>query len=148
MKKKIIRIILLILIFLWMYIVFGFSNQNGEQSSGLSLRISMFITKNNTELAKTIEPLIRKLAHFSEYGVGGILIYSFVITFEKLKENIKMILSIIIGIIYSISDEIHQLFISGREGKIFDVYIDTLGFIVGILIILLIRKILNCRGRS
>ena len=148
MKKIIIRIILIILILLWMYIVFGFSGQNGEESSGISFKISMLLTKNNEELARTIEPYVRKIAHFSEYAVGGILIFLLLMTFQKISPKIRNILSIVITIMYAITDEIHQLFIPGREGKIIDVYIDTLGIITGILFVNLILKIINnCRGR-
>ena len=144
MKKIIItRIILIILIILWMNLVFGFSGQNGEQSSGISYKISMLITGNNEEIAKMIEPYVRKIAHFSEYAVGAILIYLLIYTFPKVSSKIRNISSIIITIIYAISDEIHQLYIPGREGKIVDVYIDTLGIITGILFINLIIKIFN-----
>ena len=141
MKKTIIRIILIILILLWMYIVFGFSGQNGEESSGISFKISMIITKNNEEIAKIIEQYVRKVAHFSEYAVGGILIFLLLLTFEKILPNIRNILSIIITIIYAITDEVHQLFVPGREGKIIDVYVDTLGIVTGILFINIVIKI-------
>ena len=36
------------------------------------------------------------------------------------------------------TDEIHQLFISGRSGEIRDVCIDSLGVITGIIILLII----------
>ena len=143
MKKTIIRIILIILILLWMYIVFGFSGQNGEESSGISFKISMLLTRNNEEISKTIEPYIRKIAHFSEYAVGGILIFLLILTFEKISPKVRNISSIIITIIYAIFDEVHQLFVPGREGKIVDVYIDTLGIITGILFINLIIKVFN-----
>ena len=143
MKKTIIRIILIILILLWMYIVFGFSGQNGEESSGISFKISMLLTRNNEEVSRTIEPYIRKIAHFSEYAVGGILIFLLILTFEKISPKVRNISSIIITIIYAISDEVHQVFVPGREGKIVDVYIDTLGIITGILFINLIIKVFN-----
>ena len=143
MKKTIIRIILIILILLWMYIVFGFSGQNGEESSGMSFKISMLLTRNNEEISRTIEPYVRKIAHFSEYAVGGILIFLLILTFEKISPKVRNISSIIITIIYAISDEVHQLFVLGREGKIVDVYIDTLGIITGILFINLIIKVFN-----
>ncbi|MBR2290066.1 MAG: VanZ family protein [Clostridia bacterium] len=66
MKKKMIRIIIVILILLWMRLVFGLSNDNAEKSSSLSFQISNFIVQNE-EKAKSIEPVVRKLAHLSEY---------------------------------------------------------------------------------
>ena len=143
MKKTIIRIILIILILLWMYIVFGFSGQNGEESSGISFKISMLLTRNNEEVSRTIEPYIRKIAHFSEYAVGGILIFLLILTFEKISPKVRNISSIIITIIDAISDEVHQVFVPGREGKIVDVYIDTLGIITGVIFINIIIKIFN-----
>lgn len=144
MKKVIIiRIILIILILLWMYIVFGFSSQDGEESSGISFKISMLLTKNNEDIAKTIEPYVRKIAHFSEYAVGAILIFLLLLTFDKISPKVRNTSSILITIIYAITDEIHQLYIPGREGKIIDVYIDTLGIITGILFINIILKIIK-----
>ena len=144
MKKTIItRIILIILIILWMYLVFGFSGQDGEQSSGISYKISMILTGNNEDIAIIIEPYVRKVAHFAEYAVGAILIYLLLYTFPKISSKIRNISSIIITIIYAISDEIHQLYIPGREGKIVDVYIDTLGIITGVIFINIIIKIFN-----
>ena len=142
MKKIIItRIILIILIILWMYLVFGFSGQDGEQSSGISYKISMILTGNNEEIAIIIEPYVRKVAHFAEYAIGAILIYLLLYTFQKISSKIRNISSIIITIIYAISDEIHQLYIPGREGKIVDVYIDTLGIITGVIFINILIKI-------
>ena len=144
MKKIIItRIILIILIILWMYLVFGFSGQDGEQSSGISYKISMILTGNNEEIAIIIEPYVRKVAHFAEYAIGAILIYLLLYTFQKISSKIRNISSIIITIIYAISDEIHQLYIPGREGKIVDVYIDTLGIITGVIFINIVIKIFN-----
>lgn len=66
MKLK--RIILIILILCWMRIVFGFSSDNAETSSNLSLRISRIFTKNE-EVLVILEPIVRKIAHLSEYAV-------------------------------------------------------------------------------
>lgn len=68
MKKKILRLTLIILILLWMKIVFGFSSDNAETSSGLSMKVAKFFTKNE-EILVVLEPIIRKLAHLSEYAV-------------------------------------------------------------------------------
>ena len=44
------------------------------------------------------------------------------------------IVSILLSILYSCTDEIHQLFVSGRSGSIIDVMIDSIGIILGIFI--------------
>ena len=54
----------------------------------------------------------------------------------KLYYNIKqvVILTIVFVFLYACSDEIHQLFVLGREGAVRDVIIDTCGGIVLVLI--------------
>lgn len=64
---KVKRLILLVLIIIWAVLVFGLSGQNGTESSGLSRKIVEFFT-NNEEIIDCVEPYVRKLAHFSEYG--------------------------------------------------------------------------------
>lgn len=59
----------------------------------------------------------------------------------KLKEKNRILISLILGVLYATSDEIHQLFSPGRSAQITDVYIDTLGILVGIFVILLFIKI-------
>ena len=73
-KILIIRIILLVLIVIWAYIVFNFSSQDGNESSGLSRKVVEFFIKDK-ELVDKIEPYARKAAHFSEYGLGRSFIY-------------------------------------------------------------------------
>lgn len=42
---------------------------------------------------------------------------------------------------YATSDEIHQYFVPGRACMVEDVFIDTLGIVLGILLIMLCRRI-------
>ena len=53
----------------------------------------------------------------------------------------KIGISFLIGLLYAISDEFHQLFSSGRTAKIMDVGIDSAGVIFGIFIVYIIIKI-------
>ena len=62
-------------------------------------------------------------------------------TKTKIKEKWRILITVGLGIIYAILDEFHQSFSPGRTPKITDVYIDTLGIILGVLLILLITKI-------
>lgn len=68
MKKIILRVILIILICLWMWLVFGLSSDNAEKSSSLSFKIAKFIFRED-DLAHSYEGIIRKIAHLSEYTV-------------------------------------------------------------------------------
>ena len=147
MKRiNIIRGILLIMLVGTFGIIFGFSNQNGETSGGVSRKVTEFVVeispfnKNITEEQKELQienlhPKIRKLAHFSIYTLVGILLMSLCMTYE-LKNIKRFFISLIFGIIYATTDEIHQLFIQGRSGNFIDVLIDTSGVLFGIILIL------------
>lgn len=153
MKINILRIILIILLLCTFFVIFGFSSQDGEASGGLSRNITNKILQisnkynalgqeEKEQIANKTEKIIRKVAHFSIYTVVGLLLMGLLSTY-KIKENWRMILSILLGMIYAVSDEIHQSFTPGRSPRIADVYIDTLGVILGVLLILLGIKIYN-----
>lgn len=151
MKLNIIRGIIIILLIGTFYVIFGFSSQNGSESSGISKKITISLTENikttqekpKEEQEKTvlhIEHIIRKIAHFSIYTIVGILIRALCQTY-KIKEIDKLTISIITGIIYATSDEIHQAFVPGRSALLTDVLIDTMGVTLGILLVMLIIEI-------
>jgi len=145
--KNILRIIFLILIILTSLIIFGFSAQNGEKSGSLSktmiTKISDIIKIDENKKESFIlkgEGIIRKLAHFTIYTSLGIWSMAFISTFN-IKQLNRIIYTTIWGIIYAGTDEIHQLFVSGRNGSILDVILDTTGVIFGICIVVIILKI-------
>ena len=72
---------------------------------------------------------------------GGILFLTLFLTYTW-SDKKRMLLSLLIGIEYAILDEIHQLFIDGRAGKVADVLIDTIGVSIGICLAMLIHKII------
>lgn len=61
----------------------------------------------------------------------------------NIKEKNRLIISLTTGIIYATSDEIHQSFVPGRSPMITDIVIDTMGVILGILLIILGKKIIK-----
>lgn len=138
-KVKILRVILIILIILWTCLIFLFSSQDGGESSGFSRKFVEFFVKD-PEMVDKIEPYVRKLAHFSEYGLGGVLFISLFSTYEWTDRR-KITTSILIGVWYAIMDEIHQLMVPGRSGALKDVYIDSLGITTGVIGMLIVIKI-------
>lgn len=152
MKINILRAILIALLIIQMWVIFGFSGQNGEESGSISRKITEAVTKNissiqnlekqeKEKVLNKIEHIIRKLAHFSLYAVIGFLLMSLMSTYN-LKQKNRILVSCSVGLLYAISDEIHQAFIPGRGPQIADVGIDFSGVVVGILISILIIKIL------
>lgn len=153
MKINILRIILIILLLCTFFIIFGFSSQDGETSGGISRNITNKILQlsnkykdmgqeEKEQIADKTERIIRKIAHFSIYTLVGLLLMGLLSTY-KIKEKWRVMLSVLLGMMYAISDEVHQSFTPGRTPKIADIYIDTLGVILGALLILLFIKIYN-----
>ena len=156
MKLNIIRGILITALIAIFVTIFGFSNQNSETSSGLSRKVTNFVVeivptiKNMPEAEKEkvvdrIESIVRKIAHYSIYTLVGILLMSLMSTY-KLKELDRIAVSLIIGVIYASTDEIHQAFVPGRGPLVTDVILDSMGVLTGIFIVMLVLKIYGkCR---
>lgn len=151
MNLKIQRIIFAILTIATFVIIFIFSSQNGEKSGSTSrgftkkiieiLQLDKKLSESEKEdLIENSQFVIRKLAHFTIYAIAGINIYGFVNTYDMKKKN-KILGALLVGIIYAISDEIHQMFSGDRTPAIRDVFVDSCGVLFGIGIILLIKNI-------
>jgi VanZ family protein len=66
--------------------------------------------------------VLRKLAHAAEFAVLGFLL---------MRATGRARVALAAGILYAISDEIHQEFVPGREGSPLDVAIDSIGVVTG-----------------
>ena len=148
--KIIIKIIGITLILIWMMTVFIFSNEKATESKVTSRKVTIAIVQaisgkdisDNEKLLVSVDKVVRKLAHYTLYTVGGVLIISFAYTMDKTQKE-KILYSLAFGICFVITDEVHQLFVPGRTGRLLDVGIDTFGIITGILIFLIIKKIVG-----
>ncbi len=141
------KLVKYLLVIIWMILIFYFSNQpannSSMQSKGVIIKSITAVTKivnkniSEKELEKIIyivEKPVRKSAHIFLYFVLAILV-TWLLKSYNLEYNQMFLYSIMICILYSFSDEIHQLFISGRNGSIIDVFIDNLGSYLGVFII-------------
>ncbi len=158
MKAK--QIFLWILVILWMTLIFCFSSQNSDESAELSggfitTFFSTFMdnfdnlsSDEKNDIIESMQFFTRKSAHAFVYMVLAFL-SSTALYSHKLK--IKLVVPIAFGItvIYAITDEIHQLFVPGRAGRISDVIIDSTGGLIGlgvfVLLLMLIRHIKKMR---
>lgn len=112
------------------------SSFNSTLSSNQSGIIVSFIAKiTNIDNIETLSLIIRKLAHFTEYFILGLLVYNFISNYK-----FKLYYGVLICIIYSISDEIHQLYVPGRSCQLLDILIDISGALISILLLKLIIK--------
>lgn len=135
--KKIISFIVLIL---WMIVIFSFSSADANKSTSTSdkvittmIEIKDKITNNETPnnekeiIVKNSSFYIRKIAHITEYLILGFLMFNLL----KQYSVTNIYYAIGLSILYSCTDEFHQLFISGRSGNIRDVLIDSIGILIG-----------------
>lgn len=119
-----------------MVIIFWFSAQNASTSSDLSggfIRniLGIFWPGFDEITVEDFQFFVRKSAHFIIYMTLGALTY-FGFKNIQIKKSVRCLSSIIVCILYSVSDEVHQTFISGRSGQISDVVLDSIGSIAGI----------------
>ena len=146
------KIIMWSLVVLWMGVIFFFSSYNGldseEQSRGFLYHtlgnLIEFFDKDisyeqKEELIIKYDPIVRKIAHVSVFFILTILVC---LALNQHNLDIKRIIlySSIICILYACSDEIHQLFVSDRSGKVLDVLIDSIGICFANLLFYLRRK--------
>lgn len=133
----------------WAICIFVLSSFSAPDSSSQS---NFFVRPLQT-LAPTASPhtltkIVRKIAHFTEYALLGLLS---IITFytyvnrktPHLKPNYRLrpILTLVfICALYSVTDELHQSLIPGRSPQPTDVMIDTIGVITGITMFLVFTK--------
>lgn len=125
----------LIYIIVCMTIIFFLSHASGEKSSEQSGMIVKLLSFLNIEVSsqylKTVSFGIRKTAHITEYFILTILIlrYSYDLKYKR-----YLFYSPLISILYACSDEFHQSFIPGRAGLISDVFVDSIGVFLALLI--------------
>ena len=76
--------------------------------------------------------VIKKTAHIVEYSILAVLLYRAMIGSDIEKKK-SIIFAILIVSLYGFTDEFHQSFTPGREPRIRDVIIDTIGGALGVL---------------
>lgn len=91
----------------WASVIFWFSSLTGSQVPGR----------------------YGSLGHFGEYAIFGALILL------ALESPGRLLPAVALASAYGITDEVHQLFVSGRQADPVDWLVDTLGALVGVVVI-------------
>lgn len=144
--KKILKIILIIIC---LVSIFMFSSDTGSSSSrksdGLIIRVIETVKgrKLNSLLRKkyidTYVVFVRKSAHFTIYFLLGVFVLSLLKEYKILSFKLVFISTFLV-FLYACSDEIHQLFVVGRSGEVFDVLLDSFGGFCGSCFYYFIRR--------
>ena len=131
--------------------IFGFSSQDANKSSSVSGRVAKSLIeiqpkKEKDSLIEKYQHPVRKFAHFTIYTLLGMSIAMCMCTYDMNNKK-RILITIIAGALYAISDEIHQMFIPGRSGQVTDVLLDTFGVVIGSLIVIGIVRVVNVKIR-
>jgi len=154
------RILYSIAIIGWLAVIFMFSNMPSQDSNGKSKELIRTSVVSGSvilqelgifkevpskekieEIVSFINYPVRKLAHFSIYFVLGMLIMISLRRCTKLDYYKVCIIAAMSSFLYSLTDELHQKFISGRTGQFTDCLIDTLGAISAILLYSFVKEL-------
>ena len=93
------------------------------------------------------EAVIRKLAHFTEYMLVGLL--SLWIWLLWKAKRLRCGAFVMVQLMISASlDEFHQYFVPGRYASIRDVLIDTAGGLTGMLLVFLVNLCIRKSTKS
>ena len=138
--RKLINLLPWMIVVILMLLIFNLSAQPAPSSDQLSLGV----TARVLEILKMISPrtewnldilnhVIRKNAHFFIYLVLSIVV-QIAVRRNKIDGLKGILLVLAICVLYASSDELHQLFVSGRGAQVKDVFIDSAGAVLGIVI--------------
>ncbi len=144
-----------------MAVIFLFSAQDDLESSAVSLgftqqvitQVTEWIEPEITEAQRTEiilywEPIIRKLAHFTEYAVLAALAAAAFYRVHGFRGIRWMISAWLFATGYAVIDECHQIFVPGRAGRLLDIGIDSAGALTGLVILFGIYSLYQNRRKK
>jgi VanZ family protein len=125
------------LVILWMIVIFSFSTESfsSEKSTPFLARLLADLLPDAlAQRMDTIVYLIRKLSHWSEYFILGILLMRALNPhISKQPALRRMVWSILLATLYAATDEYHQTLVPGRSANSLDIVIDSFGALCGTL---------------
>lgn len=151
-----IKILSLVPTVLLLFLIFGFSAQDGETSGSLSFQISLFLVRLVSPLlptsvseeilferAELIHIFVRKAAHMTEYFLLALSLQLPLTAWlsHLLKWKARILFGFVATVTLAALDEIHQTFVPGRSGNFTDVCIDSIGALLASLFLLIVFSI-------
>jgi VanZ family protein len=144
----------------WMCAILYFSSRQGMDTTADSRQVVLLVghvfhadfddwTQEEQEayVARMNYP-IRKAAHMTEYAILGMLLTAVAVTVCGRPRSWIWLIPWLAGTAYAATDEIHQLFVAGREGKYTDICIDSVGVMAGVLMLYVILSIIYSKGKG
>lgn len=134
MRKR--WILPLALVLLWLCVIWSNSMKPAVVSAEMSGGVLTWLVETFPFLSWVGEHLLRKLAHFSEFGLLGMLLTWLFLELRTAGYH-RFTMPLLCAMLSAAVDETIQLFPEGRSSEVVDVWIDTAGAAVGILVLLI-----------
>ena len=144
MKKA--RIVAIILLAATAAAIFYLTSQNPEQTISLTQRaiskLPEFLIQPRNSDGNIILPA-RRMAHIYQFALMGTFSGFIMFTFEHPNIILRTLIAAAICAAYSLFDQLHKLFVPGREFDTFDLKLDAAGYITSIIIMMIICSIVR-----
>ncbi len=155
--KRFLRYLSVLPVLIILLLIFGFSSQDGETSGSLSFRVCCAILSFLDSIfswnlsdpvflsrAQSMQFFVRKAAHVTEYFLLTLSIFLplRVLIFQKkqfhsLRDFLRNLLlpTFFLAVVCASLDEFHQSFVPGRCGTPIDVLVDSIGILIGCIVL-------------
>lgn len=148
MKKA--RIAAIVLLTVTAAVIFFLTSQNPEQTINLTqravLKLPEFLIQPRDRDGNIILSA-RRMAHIYQFALMGTFSGFIMFTLEHPNIILRTLIAAAICAAYSLFDQLHKLFVPGREFDFLDLALDAAGYITSIIIIMIIcstvRRFIN-----
>lgn len=145
MKPRII-IIMLVLMVLALAFIWGHSMIPAVDSAEESRWVGQWITpflERFVGAGNVTDHLVRKLAHFCEYGVLGVILGALALLWKPANAFFRGSYAFLLALATAVVDESIQLVADGRGAQVQDILLDAAGSLAGLLTIWLLAALLR-----
>ena len=109
---------------------------SAEESGGVLDFLLRLLPRLGISIELT-DHIVRKLAHFTEFTLIGMLVTTCAYSFDRLRPYRYSVYVLFTGLAAAVTDETIQLFSEGRSGQVTDVLIDFSGVAIGMIMMML-----------
>lgn len=141
-----ITIILSVLLILVLAFIWGHSMFSAVDSAEESRRVGQWITPFLEQFVgpgNVTDHLVRKLAHFCEYGVLGMILGALVLLWKTPSAFFRGSYAFLLALATAVVDESIQLVADGRGAQVQDILLDAAGSLTGLLTVWLLAALLR-----
>jgi len=143
MKNK--RFVIIITMIIWAAGIYIASNQPNLLAVPLLKKYDLLHNNFNKTQIDLLEFMIRKTMHIFEYFVFTVLLF---VVLKSFYIKLSIYISPMLSLLFAISDEWHQYYVPGREGRLADVFIDSIGIFLALVFIILTNLLISIKQSS